>query len=769
MVAASVSKEIDVSAIPLDKYVTVSPDGHLQCEGKRVRYWGFIGHFSIGWNKGPGDPQPSDAPEVRARKIDKLYRTNDAFVQRIHDLGFNLVRYWTNPACFEEYTAGDGSNADLFAKSLESLDKRGIKVWLTSLGGGILGQITADDATVINDPATEKAWRQALGGKKMELAFNRQCGWDPRIQALTAKRREKIVGWRNKYKGNLRLGDDPQIAVWEMYNEEWWFSSMINGHWQDLPKFFRDELQDKWCEFLKKTYVDDAGLAGACGFLLPGESLKKKSVTIAPLASGVDLKNLNDANPSVIAALTAKKQALSRDNFTRQRGSDVVRFFLEMNVAFKSAQRDALRTLGRGIGRVPIIFDTGENFRIQSIYLNQFNDASVMDTYLWQFAEDRQQPRFPFTSGLDEPPRTSMGPECWAEVNRMPGKPFFLYETQTNNPSKYRAEFPYRIAALGAIQDWDIVCWHVFGGAADPDVSEPYTGPLNLSYSGGGGASVEGVHYRHDEVESSAMMVAGRMFINGALKPVEKPTLMIFGKKSLYDPASMDYGKSYGSLAARINSTVYRYGCSMQVDVSREDDTVIGPAIYPGINEPCPLRPTDQIGFDWHKGNMVFDAPSAVSYTGFFARNGGPVKFGNGIVLDNVTINNPDGMPYPMSNDEKYVSLGIVAMDGKSFGESKKVIISLVSTSFNAGFSLDHDAVADRRPYDGMKFGGDVPGKPPVLIARVGATITAPKLDGMNYVLLDWYFRPIGKGVVKSARLTIPSDKPVFFIVLTRV
>jgi len=73
MVAGSVSKEIDVSAIPLDRYVTVSPDGHLQCEGKRVRYWGFIGHFSIGWNKGPGDPQPSDAPEVRARKIDKLY------------------------------------------------------------------------------------------------------------------------------------------------------------------------------------------------------------------------------------------------------------------------------------------------------------------------------------------------------------------------------------------------------------------------------------------------------------------------------------------------------------------------------------------------------------------------------------------------------------------------------------------------------------------------------------------------------------------------
>ena len=339
---------------------------------------GFIGHFSLGWDKRPDDPQPNDPPEEKARKIDKRYRTNDAFAQRIHDLGFNLVRYWTNFACFEDYTAGDGSVSDVFAKSLASLDKRGIKVWLTSLGGGVLGQIKADDASIINEPATEKAWRQAIGEKSRDLAYNREGGWDPRIQALIAKRREKIVGWRNKYKGNLRLGDDPQIAVWEMANEEWWFAFMINGYWQDLPKFFRDELQDKWCEFLNKTYIDDAGLVRAWGFLLPGESLNTKTVAIAPLASNVELKNLNDANPSVIAALTAKKQALSRDNFARQRGSDVVRFFLEMNVAFKSAQRDALRKMGRGISRVPIIFDTGENFRIQSIYINQFNDASVM-------------------------------------------------------------------------------------------------------------------------------------------------------------------------------------------------------------------------------------------------------------------------------------------------------------------------------------------------------------------------------------------------------
>jgi hypothetical protein len=760
-------KHADPTGIPLDKYVTVSPDGHLQCEGKRVRYWGFIGHFDIGWVGRPYDLHAGDSPEERSRKIAKKYRVNDAFAQRIHDLGFNLVRYWPNAACFKDFIPGDGSVADVFAKSLESLDKRGIKVWMTAFGTS-LGDVLVDDASVVNDPSTEKAWREAVAHKHMGVAHNIAYGWDPRLQAIHARQMQKVAQWCNHHKGGLRLGDDPQIAVWELTNEEWWFSHMTNGHWQDLPKFFSNELQEKWCAFLVKLYSDDAGLARAWGFLLPGESLKAKTVAIAPLASAVELKNLSDANPSVAAALTARKQALGRDYFTRQRGSDVIRFFLEMNVTFKSAQRDAARKMGRGIGRVPIIFDTGENFRIQSLYINQFNDASVMDTYLWQFAEDHQQPRFPFTSGVDEAPRTSQGPECWAEACRMPGKPFFAYETQTNNPSKYRAEFPFRMLALASIQDWDIICWHVFGGAADPDLPEPYTGALNYSQNGWPGGGVEGVHYRHDEVESASMKTAGRMFINSAFKPVEKPTLMVFGKNSLYDPVSMDYGKSFGDLRSYINATTYRYGCFMKVDTTRENDDVIGRTQYPGINHPNAIRPTGEISYDSRKGNMVFDAPSAVSYTGFYAQNNGPVKFSSGITLDKVTIVNPEGMPYPMSGDEQYLSLGIVAEDGLPFAQSKKIIISLVSTSFNAGFSWNEDNVADRRPYDGLHAGGDVAGKPPVLIARVGARLGVPMLKGMNYAFMDWYFRPIEKGTINNDELLIPPDKPIFFVELTR-
>jgi hypothetical protein len=104
------------------------------------------------------------------------------------------------------------------------------------------------------------------------------------------------------------------------------------------------------------------------------------------------------------------------------------------------------------------------------------------------------------------------------------------------------------------------------------------------------------------------MKAARQIFITGALKPAPNPTIMTFGKKSLYDPVSMDYGKPFGDLGRLINPTIYRYGCYMQVDTSQSRDKVTGPTVQTSINEACPIQPTDQISFNWKKGNLVFDA-----------------------------------------------------------------------------------------------------------------------------------------------------------------
>ena len=756
--------------VPPDSDFVQVRDGHLSLHGERVRYWGWIGHFWLEGTLNQYALKPDDTPEVRAAKTKKAYEVFDALAQRVHDTGFNLVRLWYDADYAKPYTKGDGSRNDLLAFSLAALEKRGIKLWCTAFND--LGSLSPADVAAIDDPATADAWAAAIREmKNPSIRGAGMRGWDQRTTAVMMKRCHEVADFPNHHKGGLRLGDDPQVAIWELSNEDWWATAMLNGHWQSLPKFFRDGYQAKWIAFLTKTYGNDAGLIKAWGALLPGEALAQGNVVIINPGGTTDPTMVNDANPAALAALTAAKQAISRDGVSRQRTADVVRFVDELQIAWKTAMRDGVRPLGRSLSLSPIILDTGDGFRIQAVHLHQHGDASAMCTYLWQTAVDRQQPHFPWISGLEEQPRMGMGIP-WVEIGRIPNKPFFVYEIQQNNPDKYRAEFPFRVAALGAIQDWDVVNFHLFGRPNDPAEAEPYSKRLNYSHSGNGG-SIEGVHFKNDEIYTAALKAAGTFFTQGTLKTVAKPTVMTFGRNSLYDPRSADYGKSFGDLANKIMPTAYRYGVQMQVDPTRDDDHVDGPAIEQGLMQFSPLRPTPQITYDIAKGGLILDAPGGVSFTGFLGKWGGGYAFSNGVTLSAVTVVNPPGMSYPVSADELYVSFAAVAQDGKPLAQAQRVLVTLVSTSFNNGFKLNEDNVArgdlgyTGKPYEGQTQ--DEKAAIPVLVARAGATITAPALAGMTYRLLDWHLRELGKGTVTAnGVVTIPADKPVFSMELRR-
>ena len=759
---------------PDSQYVQVK-DGHLSLEGQRVRYWGFIGHWDLPWGpvRDANLVKPDDSAEVRAAKAIKTRAVIDAMADRVKSLGFNLSRVW-GMATNNDYTPGDGSEADIKAYALSAMERNGIKVWNTAFGD--YGAADPDkDVGLVDDPSTAKAWSDAVRSMKDRSPRNADVGaWDPRMRAVHRREMARIANWTNKYKNGARLGDDPQNAVWELTNEEWMFSHLVNGAWQSLPRFFVAGLEQTWCRYLKKKYGNDAALTQAWGFLLPEESIDRNSVLLAPLAQASDGKAFNDGNAAAVAALTAKKQTFGRDDFTRQRGADVMQFFVELQTGYKIDRRDYAKTLGKSLRLNPLVLDTGDGFRIQSLWMQQQGDAVTMCSYLWQVATDRQQPRFPFVSGLEEPPRLAMGIP-WMEVGRVPGKPFFVYEFQMNNPDKYRAEVPFRIAADAAVQDWDIINWHVFGGPADPADPKGYDGAINYSVydPNWAGATVEGVHFKNDEIYAAAMKSAGAFFINGALKSVDKPTVMTFGSKSLYDPVSADYGRSFGDLGPKIGPTAWRYGCFMQVDPTKVEDSVEGPTVERGMMEANPVRPTSQITYDWQRGNMRLDAPSGVSWTGFFARHGGPVTFSNGIIMDQVEVINDPGVNYPVTKDELYVSFAVVAQDGKPLPESKKAVMTLVSSSFNYGFKLNADQVAGGnfgytgKPYIGMNGGGDVPGKPAVAYIRAGARITSGPLKGMHYRMIDWRSQEIASGTVGEV-LVIPANKPVFTIELSR-
>jgi hypothetical protein len=203
--------------------------------------------------------------------------------------------------------------------------------------------------------------------------------------------------------------------------------------------------------------------------------------------------------------------------------------------------------------------------------------------------------------------------------------------------------------------------------------------------------------------------------------------------------------------------TVYQYGTRIRIDPTREDDQVIGPVVqFDDRHKHNPYTPTREILFDWKKGYLSMDAPGSVAWAGLLANFGSTVRFKNGVTLKDVRIINPAGIYQPITEKEKYISFALHTLDGQPLEKAKRASLALVSTSFNSGFKLG--------------TGGEptTAGGLPVLVARVGARVEAPAMNGMRYTFRDWHMKEIGRGTVSGGALTIPADKPVFVVELER-
>jgi len=769
MCAATAAMTANPDSIPDSSYVIIDKDGHLSLAGKRVRYWGIIGHWVRTWAWDHDVNVPSDPPDVRARKLEDYRRDLVAATNRMVDIGFNLIRLWDRPEPGKEYRIGDNSPNDMLAFFLNEMDRRGIKVWMSTLMGG---EATEKDVTIVNDPATADAWLSAVKKRGGRLSvWSPARIWDRRLEAVSIRYKARMADWRNLYKGGLRLADDPQVVIWELLNEERWIQKMLRGEWQREPKFLVDELLQQWNAFLTAKYGSQDKLIEAWIGLLPGESLIDRTIQLTPMVNRTSIIMPSDANPQVLELLKKTAgQKYGRDHFNRQRGADVIEFFLDIQREHKLREIAALKKLGKSCRLSPCIEGTAEGYDIHDLYKFQFSsDAVAIATYMNGMHHDSTHQRFPWYSGLEELPRTGWNVP-WMETQRIPGKPYVVYECGMENPAKYRAEWPYRITSLASIQDFDIINWHIFDNHTHTK-AEGYKGTMMYTHSDPKVNASEGpigLVYANDEVFTSALKACSRIFCNFELKAPENPTTFVFGKKSLYDPATMDYGVAYGQYGNMIMPTTYRYGSRMYIDTARNDDQVIGPVYQQRIFEPNPIKPTNQIEYNWQKGYLKFDAPQTAAWIGFFAEQRGPVVFNNGITLDNVTIVNDKGIAYPVAEDERYIAFSVSAQDGKPLSKSKTVLISLVSTSFNKGFKLDESKFKSEYLWQANPGAIVERGAGPALYARAGARITAPMLDGMRYVMKDWHMEVIGKGTVSGGKIIVPATKPIFTIELTR-
>jgi hypothetical protein len=732
----------DPATIPEGEYVTVR-DGHLSLRGERVRFWGSQGV-----------------------KAGRTRADSEAVVERVKSLGFNLIRYWGRFPKPVEYEPGDGSKADREDHFLHCLKRNGFRVWFAGLNG--VDRAMPDDVDVVDDPPTAEAWRDAVGPEGMKLHNNPARIWDPRLEAVAIRQMKRIAGHFSRYTG-LRWADDPLFCVWELSNEEWWFTRMMGAgyYWRrsakskfdEVPSFFQAELLEMWAGFLERKYRDERSLREAWLGLLPGESLEEGKVLLLPFRARI----MPDEQLEVLGLehVLPLRREFGPAEFNGARAGDVIEFLLGLWIAHKRREAEALEPLGRSTRLSPFVWDTGIGFEMAAQYLQQHADAVAHCAYQRGFTHDHGHRRFPWQSGLEGPPQLHWG-EPWLEHNHAPGKPFFCYENQMEQPAKYRTEYPMRLVSLGSIQDWDIINWHYFGPTPDSTEDEPYARALD--YTTSEHPHPQGLHFQYDEAQMSAMRAAAEAFKHRLLAPAPEPTLFVFGRRSLYDIRMTKYGEA----GRRLMPTTYRHGVRILIDSEREEDEIAGPTVPGRSYQPNPVRPTDEIEYDWQRGHLRFDAPGVAVYSGFFAQHGGPVEFRNGVVLREVGVANPPGMPYPVGEDERYVTFSLVSADGRPLAEAAKAVLSAVSTSFNSGFELDHSKMVRPLLWGWNKGATLSRGGLPVLVARVACTVEMPMLDRARYRMLDWHLREVGSGAVEGGILRVPSDRPVFLIELER-
>ncbi|MEX0653821.1 MAG: hypothetical protein WD151_06835 [Phycisphaeraceae bacterium] len=768
------AEPVDPEQIPASRYLRVQ-DGQLWAEGERQRYWGTTGiHFAR------SNIEPGDSPEVRSQKVEQARASTRILLDRFEDLGFNALRtgvgFYDADASFEP---GDGSLMDDVNHFVALAGERGFRIWINAFNR--IGEVTPDDVDILDEPETAESWRAAIeeAGGAMNLRNNPARIWDPRLEALAIQRMQAIANHYNPYTG-LRWADDPTFVVWELSNEEWWISRMLTGSWQQLPAYFRNQLVARWNQFLLEKYGNEAALVQAWEGLLEGESLSQGTVLFLPMTGATSAEvAINDAGAHAAEALRTLAQEYGPDDFVEQRGRDVLEFLTKLIITHKQAEADAVKPLGRSLSTSPMIYDTGIGYRIQEQYLHQQADAVAHDAYVngvgadrWDQVEQAEDELGRMLAELSaravepndgrwinwlrKPPGIAEGVP-WLEHNRTPNMPYFVYETNIQQPAKYRADFPLRIGALAAIQDWDFVVWHYFGDGSMNELAtteRPFDKPMDITT----GWHPQGYHFTYDEVQAAMMRAAAIMFRHQHFEPAQHPTVYLYGRDTLYDPDSMPYGRSYGQRGMNMLGTVYEHGVRLWIDPAMQADAVIGPEVtYEQRWTHNPFQPTQQIRFDREKGYLWQDAPAAVAFTGMMAEVGDTLAFDNGVTLEEVSIHNPEGIYEPIDEDEKYIAFALSSLDDRPLAEAERISLSLVSTSFNTGFRLGE---GDEQP--------TVRGELPVLVARVAGTVHSDAIDGMRYTLYDWHMEPIGEGVVEGAALHIPNDQPVFVIELTR-
>ena len=204
------------------------------------------------------------------------------------------------------------------------------------------------------------------------------------------------------------------------------------------------------------------------------------------------------------------------------------------------------------------------------------------------------------------------------------------------------------------------------------------------------------------------MAIAGRIFLNQAIKPEPQPAIYRVGRQGIF---SYDFinglgmGRDTFARGSRIKFEPVQ-DFMLQVENSAADQ-------QRPITEA--VKSSDEVTWDWPNGRLIIDAPGAKAFVGKVP--GSPWTFRDGITLS--------GLSTP------WVAFGLVSADGKPLVESSREYVGAMFDARNTGFKMDWNVSGG--PVEQARGIKDF-GHAPAIVDKVDYTLSFPHR-------LDWQFQ----------------------------
>lgn len=606
-------------------------------------------------------------------------------IERIKNMGFNGWRLW--PVLSKSYgdasvttgefapsTKGDGGELDKMDAMFAELKSRDIFVMATQLMGIMPLDLLTKDGSFVSGGADWEEWRKAVRQKGVNW---QRCGFvDERLLAARKQHIRNVLTHVNPYTGR-RYAEEEGVAIWEIDNEIGFVKRMLDGEYEGWPEYFRNKLQARWNAWLLKRYETPAAIRTAWGTLGEGE-------TDGAILPGPSLRH-------------DKK-------YPQARGRDFVRFIIELADAHYQELRAFARThapAGVGVAVAPFSFDTQYRPSLPWLYSQSRSDVANFGMYFWGL-----------NSALTSPPSAYV-----MDSSTVEGKPTIIYETNQGRPSPFRAEYPYKLAALASWQDWDAIFFH-YWGAWDMNTNEEFL-TATMPH-----VTVDhfwnGVHHHSDPVMTSAMAVAGRMFLSQSIRPAAKPVIYKAGSQAIF---SYDFvnGLSMGKDA-------FAHGARIRFEPAADARLDMENARQEEAPSPTSVKAGDELTWDWQNGRLIIDAPRAKAFVG-------PVPAQGFAFKDGITLS---GLSTP------WISFGLAAEgnEDKPLTEAFRSYVSAVFDARNTGYVFDW--TVEGGPVDQAKATKNR-GTAPALVDKVDFTLSFPHNAAWKFRGYDFALRTIAE------------------------